>query len=117
MNNTLINTAKEFVNMGDIYSLKKFYKEEYHQTNKENGYHNNEYFWKTIFTHACVKRQLHIAKWLYEIYMKEFDQMTQCALRHTFNYCHATMDGKRHPHFKSWLHKIVMENRQKFSVK
>lgn len=113
MNNRQIKELKHLINIGDIDVLKEHY-QVYQQNKYDYQYQNDATLFQQLFTHACQKRKFEIAKWLYSLY-QQLDFATQIAIRHTFNYCHATMDRKKHPHFKRWLNQIVQTHRQRLT--
>lgn len=71
---------KELVEKGQLDTLKQYYED-------LQGYEQVpwDYIYKTIYLHACLKKQHAIVDWLLELY-KSFDEITAIALRQLFPY-------------------------------
>ena len=72
--------SKECINLvklGDLFSLQEIY--------RNNIDCHNSYVFQRVFNSACSNNQIHILRWLYDLYI-EFDTITQLALKPTIIY-------------------------------
>ena len=87
MQNNIINSGKEYIDIDNSTLLKKLYKQVYtFNTNPDNEYKLNfQYIYKTLLLYACTKKKKDSIKFLVDLYFT-FDDISKIALRQTFFY-------------------------------
>jgi hypothetical protein len=79
-----LRDIKRVIGRGDLEAVKAFYTDIAASADEDNPID-----WPTVYKecylHACLKKQRHIAAWFEEVF-KEFDELTQIALRQIFPY-------------------------------
>ena len=108
MQNNIINSGKEYVDINNITLLKKLYIQIFDfNTNKKNEYKLNfQYIYKTLLLYACTKKKKESIKFLVDLYFI-FDDISKIALRQTFFYGKYLL--KKPKELIKWYDKYVLE--------
>lgn len=71
--------SKRIIERGDLVSLKAYMEMVAEEVDEAYLFHR-------VYLHACLKKQVEIAKWLQEEYFLAMDPIQQIALRQIFAY-------------------------------
>jgi hypothetical protein len=81
MEDQIIFEIKQYINDGDLASIKKNW-ENYEMSTVSVAW---DFVFQKIYIHACIRNQKHIIDWL-DILFMQFDPITKIALRQMFAY-------------------------------
>ena len=108
MQNNIISSGKEYIDINNIALLKELHNKIYNfNTNKDSDYKLNfQYIYKTLLLYACTKKKKKSIKFLADLYFT-FDDISRIALRQTFFYGKYLL--KKPKDLIKWYDKYVLE--------